>query len=112
MKIILRDDVKNKGKAGQIIEVKNGFARNYLFPQGLAYPATDNNTKIIEQERFKKLKQIEQIKADSEKLKIELEPIICYYFYQYSLRNIDLIYRCFLFKKGIFKNLLTFYFTI
>ncbi|GAG98440.1 unnamed protein product, partial [marine sediment metagenome] len=41
MKVILREDVKGKGKSGEIIDVKSGFARNYLIPQNFAYPATD-----------------------------------------------------------------------
>ena len=40
MKVILEKDVKGTGKAGQIVEVNDGFARNFLFPKKLAVPAT------------------------------------------------------------------------
>ena len=48
MKVILIEDVKKIGSMGDIIQVKSGFARNYLFPKNLARPATDSNLKIIE----------------------------------------------------------------
>ncbi len=51
MKIILRQDVETVGKAGDIVEVKNGYARNYLIPQGLALEATKGNLKRFEQEK-------------------------------------------------------------
>lgn len=47
IEVILRDDVKALGKAGQMVRVKPGFARNYLLPQGLAYEATEGNKKRI-----------------------------------------------------------------
>ena len=56
MKIILRKDVKGIGNAGEAISVKDGFARNFLLPQGLAFPATSDNLKRVEQDK-KKLEQ-------------------------------------------------------
>jgi large subunit ribosomal protein L9 len=47
MEIILRADVQLLGKAGQLVKVKDGYARNYLVPQGLAYPATEANKQKI-----------------------------------------------------------------
>jgi large subunit ribosomal protein L9 len=47
MEIILREDVQHLGKAGEVVKVKDGYARNYLLPHGLAYPATDGNKKRI-----------------------------------------------------------------
>jgi len=47
MEIILREDVQHLGKAGEVVKVKDGYARNYLLPQGKAYPATDANKKKI-----------------------------------------------------------------
>ena len=41
MKVLLRSDVKGVGRRGDVVEVKNGFARNYLFPSGSAFAATD-----------------------------------------------------------------------
>src|SRR6185503_16983119 len=51
MEIILRQAVENLGKPGEVVKVKNGYARNYLLPHGLAYEATPGNLKRIQQER-------------------------------------------------------------
>ena len=48
MQIILNQDVETLGKAGEIITVKSGFARNYLIPQGMATMATKNNIEAIQ----------------------------------------------------------------
>lgn len=50
MEVILREDVKALGKAGELVKVKPGYARNFLLPRGLAYEATDGNKKRIEAE--------------------------------------------------------------
>ena len=47
IELILREDVKALGKAGEMVRVKPGYARNYLLPQGLAYEATEGNKKRI-----------------------------------------------------------------
>ncbi len=47
MEVILRDDVKSLGKAGELVRVKPGYARNFLLPRGLAYEATEGNKKRI-----------------------------------------------------------------
>jgi large subunit ribosomal protein L9 len=75
MKVILREDVTDKGKAGQVIDVKTGYARNYLIPHGLAYLANDANMKVYEHEKVQKVKQMEQQRGESLKLKDELEKI-------------------------------------
>lgn len=51
MKLILKETVENLGTPGDIVEVKPGFARNYLIPQGLAYTASASNLKRIEEEK-------------------------------------------------------------
>lgn len=51
VKVILREDVEKLGEAGEIVSVKQGFARNYLLPQDLAYPATESTVRQLEQER-------------------------------------------------------------
>ncbi len=43
MDVILREDIKTLGKAGELVRVKPGYARNYLLPKGLAYEATEGN---------------------------------------------------------------------
>lgn len=50
MEVILREDVKSLGKAGALVRVKPGYARNYLLPRGLAYEATEGNKKRLEAE--------------------------------------------------------------
>jgi large subunit ribosomal protein L9 len=45
--VILREDVKSLGRAGELVRVKPGYARNYLLPHGLAYEATEGNKKRI-----------------------------------------------------------------
>ena len=49
MKLLLAEDVRNLGKAGQIVEVTTGYARNYLVPQGLALVPTKGNIKRVEE---------------------------------------------------------------
>ena len=68
MEIILRADVQHLGKIGEIVKVKDGYARNYLLPQGLAYPATAANKKKItfEGERLAKQQAAEKSAAETE----------------------------------------------
>jgi len=53
MKVILMSDLRHRGRRGQVVEVKPGYARNFLFPQGIAMEATPGNLKVFEQERKK-----------------------------------------------------------
>ena len=53
MKIILLSDLRHRGRRGEIVDVKPGYARNFLFPNGMALVANDGNLKIFEQERKK-----------------------------------------------------------
>jgi large subunit ribosomal protein L9 len=68
MEIILREDVQNLGKAGEVVKVKDGYARNYLLPQGLAYTATEANKKriIFEANRIAKQRAVEKAAAETE----------------------------------------------
>jgi large subunit ribosomal protein L9 len=50
IEVILRQDVPSLGKTGQMVRVKSGYARNFLFPHHLAFEATDGNRKRIEAE--------------------------------------------------------------
>lgn len=47
LELILREDVKHLGKAGDMVRVKPGYARNFLLPKGLAYEATEGNKQRI-----------------------------------------------------------------
>lgn len=66
MEIILREDVQHLGKAGEVVKVKDGYARNYLLPQGLAYSATDANKKKIGFEAARLAKQRAEEKSAAE----------------------------------------------
>jgi large subunit ribosomal protein L9 len=59
MQIILRERHENLGSPGDIVEVKPGYARNYLIPQGLAYEATETNIRRIERDRVQVEKRAE-----------------------------------------------------
>jgi large subunit ribosomal protein L9 len=65
MQVILRERMENLGNAGDVVEVKPGFARNYLIPQGLAYEATDANVRRIERERSQLVRHGEEQVADA-----------------------------------------------
>ena len=68
MEIILREDVQHLGKVGEVVKVKDGYARNFLLPKGLAYPATEANKKRIsvEGERVAKQRAAEKTAAETE----------------------------------------------
>jgi len=51
MKLILKQDVPNLGDAGTVVQVKPGYGRNYLIPQGLAYVASEENMRRLEEEQ-------------------------------------------------------------
>lgn len=66
MEVILRDDVRSVGKAGELVRVKPGYARNYLLPQGLAYEATEGNKKRIAAETKARSARLSSEKAGAE----------------------------------------------
>ena len=75
MEVILRETIDSLGRAGQIVKVADGYARNYLLPRKLAYLATAGNMKVIEFERQSLLKKEAKQKEDAEKLKEMLDPV-------------------------------------
>jgi large subunit ribosomal protein L9 len=66
MKVILIENLQNLGKIGDILDVKDGYARNFLFPNKLALPATEENIKGLK----RKMQEIQR-KIEIEKLTIE-----------------------------------------
>jgi len=64
MKVILLKDFPKLGKAGDIVNVKDGYATNYLMPREIAIPATAKNLKVIE-----KIKEFNRSKAEKEKIR-------------------------------------------
>jgi large subunit ribosomal protein L9 len=53
MKVILLSDIRQRGKRGEVVDVKPGYARNFLLPQGMALVATPGNMKFFEQQKKK-----------------------------------------------------------
>lgn len=73
MKVILQKDVKGQGKKGELIEVSEGYARNYLFPRGLAIEATSGNLKNFEQRQKSEEKRREEEKRQAQQLAEQLK---------------------------------------
>lgn len=69
MEIVLRDTIENLGRAGDVVTVRPGYARNYLLPRKLAYLATPGNLKVIEQERQKLARREAERREEAEKLR-------------------------------------------
>jgi large subunit ribosomal protein L9 len=68
MEVILREDIEKLGERGQVVQVKNGYARNFLLPRKLAVAATGANKKIVEQERQAHLRRETKLKGEAEDL--------------------------------------------
>ncbi len=77
MEIILRQDYEQLGKTGEIVTVKDGFARNYLIPKGIAYVATKNNKKRLENELKMQNWRKEKEKRAAEEMAKKLETVSC-----------------------------------
>ncbi|MDR1194891.1 MAG: 50S ribosomal protein L9 [Endomicrobium sp.] len=73
MKVILRSDITNVGRQGEIKDVSAGFARNYLVPQNLAMEATPQNMKVWEREKVKLEKQRDEIINKSKEIASGME---------------------------------------
>lgn len=72
MRVILREDVDNLGNAGEIVHVRDGYSRNFLFPRGLASPATEKDVARVEHERrviaARNAKLLKDLQAAAERL--------------------------------------------
>jgi large subunit ribosomal protein L9 len=75
MKIILKQDIAKLGFENDVIEVKNGYARNYLIPKGYAIQATEQNIKILNEVLKQKAHKAEKIKNDAEAIAAQLEGV-------------------------------------
>ncbi len=76
MKIILRADVENLGRLGDVVTVKAGYGRNYLLPQGLAMLVTPGNIKAFELERKKLQARMDALRAAADELAGKLEGLV------------------------------------
>lgn len=72
MIVILKKDVKGTGKAGEVVKVSDGFARNMLLPKGLAIEATEGNVRNLEKQKAIQAQKEADEKAAAEKLAAEL----------------------------------------
>jgi large subunit ribosomal protein L9 len=77
MKVILKETIDSLGIIGSEVDVANGYARNYLLPQGKAIPATPQNRRVLEQERAKFELQIAKERKLAEEMAGKLEGVAC-----------------------------------
>ena len=68
MKVIFLQDVKGQGKKGEVKDVSEGYANNFLFPRKMAAPASEGAMKVLEQQKKAEDKRKAQEKADAEAL--------------------------------------------
>lgn len=77
MEIILRQDYQGLGKTGDVVKVKDGYARNFLIPKGIAYVASKENKKRLENELKLKSWKVEKEKLAAEELAKKLANVSC-----------------------------------
>lgn len=75
VQVVLKDDVDNLGRSGELVRVKPGYARNYLIPRGLAAVATHGNVAQIEHEKEMALKRAKKMRATAEERAAELSKV-------------------------------------
>ena len=68
MELILREDVTNLGRRGDVVNVKDGYGRNFLLPKKLAVPLSEGNKKAVEQQKASALKREVHEKSEAEQL--------------------------------------------
>ncbi|MFQ5900049.1 MAG: 50S ribosomal protein L9 [Thermodesulfobacteriota bacterium] len=82
MKIILKEDVTTLGSKGDMVNVANGYARNYLIPKGLALLATPQNLKVLQEMIRVQNRKAEKLKEEAAELARELEALTCTFSHQ------------------------------
>ena len=75
MKVILRQDIPELGKAGQAVEVKSGYGRNFLIPRNMAVAATKGNLRAIDEIKSQNELRERKKRAEATKLKEQLEKL-------------------------------------
>jgi len=75
MKVIFIKDVKGQGKKGQVKEVSEGYAANFLLPRGLVRPATDGNVKTLENQAAAEQRKKDNEKEEAQKLANKLNEL-------------------------------------
>jgi len=75
MKVILRQDVPELGNAGELIEVKDGYGRNFLFPKNMAIPATKSSMNAIEEVKKQSEQRERKLRNEAEVVRDRIEKI-------------------------------------
>ena len=75
MQLILKEDVQGLGYKDDVVEVKNGYGRNYLIPQGKAVIATPSALKVLAEDQRQRAHKLAKIKADAEAAAAALEGV-------------------------------------
>ena len=76
IQVVLRNDVDNVGKSGDLVKVRPGFARNFLIPRQLAVPATTAQVNRINHEKAVALARAEKLKKEAKDLASKLEGLV------------------------------------
>lgn len=77
MEILLRQDIENLGEIGEVVEVADGYARNYLLPRDMAVPVTEANLDKVRREQEAKKQREEEEVERAEEMADELEGFVC-----------------------------------
>ncbi|MDA3897270.1 MAG: 50S ribosomal protein L9 [Desulfobacteraceae bacterium] len=77
MKVIFKETIEPLGIIGSEVDVKNGFARNFLIPRGKAVFATPQNRNVLAQEKVKLDLQIAKERATAEEMAKKIESVVC-----------------------------------
>jgi large subunit ribosomal protein L9 len=72
MKVILKKDVKALGKSGEVKEVADGYARNFLFPRGLAAEATSGNLKVVADQKEQMIKKEQREATEAQQIAAQI----------------------------------------
>ncbi len=75
MKVILRKNSDKLGGISEVVSVKDGYARNYLIPRGIAYEATEGSLRQLEEERKQQSRFVDKERKQAETLAVQLEKI-------------------------------------
>jgi large subunit ribosomal protein L9 len=75
MDVILRQDVEKLGRAGEVVTVKDGYARNFLLPRGLAFLANEGNRRRLEAEQRLRTHRADQVVAEARDTALRLEAV-------------------------------------
>ena len=76
MKVILQEDVKGKGKKGELVNVSDGYARNFLFPKKMAVPATPENLTEMKKQDKARQRKLESDKAKAKEIEAKLGDVL------------------------------------